>query len=157
MSAPPGKAPHESQVSLHQLTLPEHANPYGNVHGGFIMKMIDEAGAICAIRHARRPCVTVAMDSIRFLSPVRPGELLCVSAEVTYVGTTSLEVEVRVLAETLLTGAITHTNSAYVVYVALDDDGSPCTIPPLILPTEAHRTRWQEARERQARRLASRA
>lgn len=156
MSAVPEKSPSESRVQLHQLMLPEHANPYGNVHGGIIMKMIDEAGAICAMRHARRPCVTVAIDSIKFLSPVHLGELLCCSAEVTYVGKTSMEVEVSVAAENPMTGAVTHTNSAYVVYVALSDDGSPHPVPPLRLDTEDQQRREQQAKERQRYRLERR-
>jgi acyl-CoA hydrolase len=126
------------------------------VHGGIIMKIMDEAGAICAMRHARRPCVTVAIDSITFLSPVHPGELLCCTAEVTCVGKTSMEVEVRVAAENPMTGTATHTNGAYVVYVALDDSGSPHPVPPLVLETEAERQREQEARDRQQYRLAHR-
>jgi uncharacterized protein (TIGR00369 family) len=152
----PGKSPSDSRVQLHQLMLPEHANPYGNVHGGIIMKMIDEAGAICAMRHARRPCVTVAIDSITFLSPVHLGELLCCTAEVSYVGKTSMEVEVRVAAENPMTGDVTHTNGAYVVYVALDEAGSPHPVPPLMLDTEAQRQREQAARERQRYRLEHR-
>ncbi len=136
--------------------LPEHANPYGNVHGGIIMKMIDEAGAICAMRHAHRPCVTVAIDSITFLSPVHLGELLCCTAEVTYVGKTSIEVEVRVAAENPMTGDVTHTNGAYLVYVALDDTGAPHPVPPLMLETKAQLQRAQEARERQRYRLKRR-
>ncbi len=145
-----------SRVQLQQLTLPEHANPYGNVHGGIIMKMIDEAGAICAMRHARRPCVTVAIDSITFLSPVRLGSLLCCTAEVTYVGRTSLEVEVQVAAENPMTGEVTHTNSAFVVYVALDDAGAPHPVPPLVLDTDEQRERAQQAQARQRYRLQHR-
>jgi uncharacterized protein (TIGR00369 family) len=155
-SSAPGKPPSASRVELQQLMLPEHANPYGNVHGGVIMKMIDEAGAICAMRHARRPCVTVAIDSMTFLSPVHLGELLCCTAEVAYVGRTSMEVEVRVAAENPLTGNVTHTNGAFIVYVALDDAGAPHPIPPLVLETEAERQREAHARERQRHRLRNR-
>jgi acyl-CoA hydrolase len=151
-----GKTVGECRVQLHQLMLPEHANAYGNVHGGLIMKMVDETGGIAAMRHAQRPCVTVAMDSMTFVSPVHVGELLCCVASVNFVGKTSLEVGVRVHAENFIKGEITHTNSAYLVYVALDDDGKPMQAPPLVLETEDERRRFREAEERQAARLLRR-
>src|SRR5262245_3193853 len=120
-----------SEISLNQLMLPEHANALGNVHGGVIMKMVDEAGAIAAMRHARRPCVTIAIDSMTFKQPVHVGELMVCQARVSYVGRSSIEVQVTVHAENLLTREITHTNSAYVVYVALGGDGKPTGAPPL--------------------------
>lgn len=149
-----GKTVAASRVQLHQLMLPEHANAYGNVHGGLIMKMVDETGGIAAMRHAQRPCVTVAMDSMSFVSPVHVGELLCCVASVNYVGKSSLEVGVRVHAENPITGVITHTNSAYLVYVAIDDDGRPTQVPALLLETDEERRRWEQARERQAHRLS---
>jgi len=128
--------------------LPVHANPQGTVHGGVIMRMIDEAGAICATRHARRPCVTVTVDSITFHSPVRVGELVACHATVSFVGNTSVEVSVKVRAEDLLSGGVTHTNSARVVYVALDDRGRPTPVPRLRLETDQQRQRWERAQER---------
>ena len=155
-SVPRGKTPRECRVQLHQLMLPEHANAYGNVHGGLIMKMVDETGGIAAMRHAQRPCVTVAMDSMTFVSPVHVGELLACVASVNFVGRSSLEVGVRVHAENPITGEVTHTNSAYLVYVALDDDGNPTSVPPLVLETEDERRRFREAEERQQARLTRR-
>ncbi|MCX7838320.1 MAG: acyl-CoA thioesterase [Anaerolineae bacterium] len=149
----PPKRSSESQVELSQQMMPSDANPLGNVHGGHIMKLIDEAGALAAMRHARRPVVTITMDSVSFLSPVRVGHLLTLRASVNWVGKTSLEVGVRVEAEDPITGEITHTNSAYAVYVALDDAGKPCSVPPLILETDADRRRWTDAEERQKIRL----
>jgi uncharacterized protein (TIGR00369 family) len=143
----------ESQVELSQQMMPSDANPLGNVHGGHIMKLIDEAGALAAMRHARRPVVTITMDSVSFLSPVRVGHLLRLRASVNWVGKTSLEVGVRVEAEDPITGEIAHTNSAYAVYVALDDTGKPCSVPPLILESDEDRRRWAEAEERQKIRL----
>jgi uncharacterized protein (TIGR00369 family) len=128
--------------------LPEHANPLGNVHGGALMKLVDEAGAICAMRHARRACVTVAVDSMAFYSPVRVGELVTCSARVHYVGRTSIEVGVNVRAENVLSGDVTHTNSARVVYVALDDRGQPASVPGLVLETDDERRRFEAARQR---------
>lgn len=141
-----------SRVELCQLMLPEHANAYGNVHGGLIMKMVDETGGIAAMRHAQRPCVTVAIDEMSFVSPVHVGELLCCKASVNFVGKTSLEVGVHVHAENPITGEITHTNSAYLVYVAIDDERKPCSVPPLVLETDEDRRRWEAGKARQAER-----
>src|SRR6187549_101483 len=125
------KTPETSRVRLHQLMLPEHGNVLGNVHGGLIMKMVDEAGAIAAMRHAQRPCVTIAIDSMTFRQPVHLGELLVCDASVNWVGRTSIEVGVTVHSENPVTGEISHTNSAFVVYVALGPDGRPAAVPPL--------------------------
>ena len=151
MSDLPKRTVAQSRVSLSRLMLPEHANPLGNVHGGAIMKLIDEAGAICGMRHARRPCVTVTVDSITFYSPVRVGELVTCSARVRYVGETSIEVGVRVRAENPMTGDVTHTNSARLVYVALDEHGRPARVPGLVLETDEERRGWEQARERHRR------
>jgi acyl-CoA hydrolase len=143
----------DSQVTLSQQMMPSDANPLGNIHGGAIMKLVDEAGGLSAMRHARRPVVTVTVDSMSFLSPVKVGHLLTLRASVNWVGTTSIEVGVRVEAENPITGEITHTNSAFAVYVALDDDGKPCPVPPLILETDEEKRRWEEAEARQELRL----
>lgn len=145
-----------SRVTLSQLMQPEHANLRGDVHGGWIMKLVDEAGALAAMRHAQARVVTVAIDQMRFHEPVRLGDLVVLEAEVTYVGRTSLETHVRVSAENPLTGTRTHTNSAYVVYVALDEAGRPQPVPPLLPETEAERRQMEAGRERQAYRLAQR-
>ena len=149
-----GKTVAKSRVMLQKLMLPEHANAQGNVHGGVIMKIVDEAGAISAMRHAQRPSVTVAMDDMTFHSPVHVGELLCCVASINFVGKTSMEVGVKVTAENPISGQLTHTNSAYLVYVALGDDGRPCPVPRLVLETDEERRRWQEGKERQALRLS---
>ena len=148
-----GNRASESQIELNQQMMPSDANPLGNVHGGHIMKLIDEAGALAAMRHARRPVVTITMDSVSFLSPVRVGHLLTLRGSVNWIGKTALEVGVRVEAENPITGEITHTNSAYAVYVALDDQGKPCSVPPLILENDEDRRRWDEAEARQQIRL----
>src|SRR5262245_34966949 len=108
----PPKRVTDSQITLSQQTLPADANPLGNVHGGILMKLVDEAGGLCAIRHARRPTVTVAIDSMTFLSPVRVGNLLTMHASVNWLGHSSIEVGVHVEAENPVTGELTHTNSA---------------------------------------------
>jgi uncharacterized protein (TIGR00369 family) len=141
-----------SEISLNQLMLPEHANALGNVHGGVIMKMVDEAGAIAAMRHARRPCVTIAIDSMHFKQPVHVGQLMVCQARVTYVGRSSIEVQVLVHAENLLTREITHTNSAYLVYVSIDADGKSAPAPPLLLETNEDHRLSAEGADRQRHR-----
>jgi uncharacterized protein (TIGR00369 family) len=123
-----GKRVRDSQTTLHQLMSPEHANPMGNVHGGVVMKIVDEAGGICAIRHAQRQVVTVAIDSMSFYSPVHVGNVVAFHASVNWVGRSSIEVGVRVVAENPVTGECTHTNTAYLVYVALDENGRPTAV-----------------------------
>ena len=142
-----------SRISIAQLMQPEHANNLGNVHGGWIMKLVDEAGALACMRHAGRRVVTVAIDSMVFRQPIRIGDLVILNAEVTYVGHTSVEVEVQVQAENPITGDRTHTNTAYLVYVALDDAGRPTAVPAIKAETEAERLKLAAGRERQERRL----
>ena len=143
----------DSQIILNQLMLPHHTNPMGNVHGGEIMKLVDETGALCAIRHAQRPVVTLAIDSMTFHSPVHVGDLVSLNASLNWVGRSALEVGVRVTAENPLTGEQTHTNTAYLVYVALGDNSRPTEVPRLILETDEERRHWAEAEARQQRRL----
>jgi len=143
-----------SQISIAQLMQPEHANNLGNVHGGWVMKLVDEAGALACMRHAQRRVVTVAIDQMVFRQPIRIGDLVNLKAEVTYAGRTSLEAEVQVTAEDPVTGEQTHTNTAYLVYVALDKNGKPALVPPLIAETEEEKQRMKKAEERQKYRLA---
>jgi uncharacterized protein (TIGR00369 family) len=156
MHTPAKKTPASSKVMLHQLMTPEHSNGFGNVHGGVIMRIVDEAGAICAMRHAQRPCVTIAIDSMTFREPVHVGALLMCEARVSYVGRTSIETAVRVHAENPITGETTHTNSAFVVYVALGDDGRPCAVPELALHSDEDRKHFDDGIARQKHRVAHR-
>lgn len=139
----------QSRVTLSALMGPQDANNHGNVHGGVIMKMVDEVGALAAMRHARAPVVTVVVDSVTFLEPIRVGHLVQCDAELTYVGRTSMEVRVRVTSENPLTGTSSVTNNAYLVYVALDPEGRPTPVPRLTFTTDDERRRADEARERQ--------
>lgn len=157
MTSPTPKPVSASRVILAQLMQPHHASHLGFVHGGEIMRMIDEAGALACMRHAGRPVVTVAVDQIQFNEPIRIGDLVLITAEVSYVGRTSMEAEVQVVAENPLTGERRHTNTAYVVYVALDEEGRPTPVPPLLLENEDQKRRFQEAEQRRAQRLARRA
>jgi uncharacterized protein (TIGR00369 family) len=149
----PPKPISASRVTLSQLMHPEHANLLGNVHGGWIMKLADEAGALSCMRHAQKKVVTVAIDSMTFRQPIRLGDLVILNAEVTYTGRTSMETTVEVLAENPLTGERTHTNTAYLVYVALDDAGRPTSVPALIAESAEDKQKMAQARARQERRL----
>lgn len=149
-----GKKVSESQVTLAQLMQPQHSNNQGNVHGGWIMKLMDETGALACMRHAQHRVVTVAVDQMMFRHPIRIGDLVTFVAEVSYVGQTSMEAQVEVTAENPITGESVHTNTAYLVYVALDEDGQPVSVPPLIAETEYQRQRMKEGCIRQENRLS---
>lgn len=153
---PIGKTISESRVRLSQFMHIDQANAVGNVHGGEIVKLVDEAGALAAIRHARSLVVTVAIDSMTFMEPIYVGNVVTLEAELTYVGNTSMEVRVEVSAENALTGAHTTTNSAYLVYVAIDSQGRPQRVPPLIAETDEEREIMEAAQERQAYRKQQR-
>jgi uncharacterized protein (TIGR00369 family) len=149
----PPKSMRASRITLSQLMHPEHANLLGNVHGGWIMKLADEAGALSCMRHAQKKVVTVAIDSMTFRQPIKLGDLVILNSEVTYTGRTSMEATVEVIAENPITGERTHTNTAYLVYVALDDEGCPTTVPAVIAETEEDKHKLEQARQRQERRL----
>ena len=150
---PNEKTVRSSRTSLAQLMQPNQANLLGNVHGGWIMKLVDETGALACIRHSQRRVVTVAVDQMTFKHPIRIGDLVLLEAEVSWVGNTSLEAEVNVYAENPATGERWHTNTAYLVYVALDDSGRPTKVPYLITESEEEQQRFEEGKARQERRL----
>jgi uncharacterized protein (TIGR00369 family) len=154
MPALPGKPVSASRIKISQLMQPEHANNLGNVHGGHIMKLVDEAGALACMRHAQQRVVTVAVDQMTFRQPIRLGDLVTFTAEVSYVGRTSIEAEVHVEAENPITGERTYTNDAYLVYVALDGEGLPVEVPPLIAETPEQVLRMKEGKDRQMYRLS---
>lgn len=146
----------ESQAQLARWMGILDANSAGNIHGGTVMKLCDEAAALAAVKHSRQRVVTAAMDRMNFLYPIRIGELVTFSAMVNAVWRTSMEVGVRVDAENPRTGETRHTNTAYITMVALDDEGSPVTVPPLIAETPEQERRMREAEFRRANRLAER-
>ena len=145
-----------SRISIAQMMQPEHANNLGNVHGGWIMKLVDEAGALACMRHSQCRVVTVAIDSMLFRHPIKTSDLVILEAEVTYTGNTSIEAEVHVIAENPLTGQRWQTNTAYLLYVALDDEGKPTKVPPVFAETIDEERKISEAKERQKRRLEQR-
>ncbi len=129
------KSATESEIIMTHLVLPQDANPAGNLHGGVILRHIDTAGGVVAKKHSRGNVVTVSIDRMAFKEPAYMGELLTFKASLNYVGRSSMEIGVRVEAENLRTGEVRHTNSAYLTYVALDEDGRPTPVPPLRLET----------------------
>ena len=143
----------DSTVTFTRTMTQMDANLAGNVHGGVIMKEVDSAGGTAAIRHAGRPCVTAAIDELAFHEPVYVGDILVVTASVNDVGTTSMEVGVRVEAESLMGDERRHTTSAYLVMVALDDEGRPTRIPPLETSTPEQERRRAQARIRRQIRM----
>lgn len=152
----PGKPVRESISEYSELALPNDANGLGNVLGGKVMHLVDLAAAMAAIRHARRPCVTASVDSLHFLHPVRIGQLILLRSSVNRVFRTSMEVGVQVETETLLTGEKLHTCSAYLTFVALDENRKAVEIPPVIPETEEELRRYRQAGERREYRLAMR-
>ncbi|EHJ48575.1 thioesterase superfamily protein [Solidesulfovibrio carbinoliphilus subsp. oakridgensis] len=145
-----------SRVVMPQRMLPSDANPAGNVHGGVILKYIDTAGGIVAIRHARSAVVTASIDRMDFLKPAYIGEVVTFLASINLVGATSMEVGVRVECENPITGETRHAGSAYLTYVALDADRRPHAVPPLVLENEDDRRRNREAAARREARLHER-
>ncbi len=148
-----GRNVSESSETLLHLMMPTDANPSGNVFGGTILRLMDEAAGIVATRHARASTVTASVDRMDFWAPVYVGDLLILKAAVNFVGRTSMEVGVRIEAEDLKTGRITHTGSCYLTYVALDEDRRPIPVPPIIPVTAAEKQRYREAQERRKQRM----
>jgi uncharacterized protein (TIGR00369 family) len=148
-----GKRVRESSILMAQVMNPQDANPAGNVHGGFIMKLIDTAAGAAAIKHSRSNCVSASVDRLDFHNPVFIGDLVTLRASVTYTGKSSMEVGVRVESQNLMTGQTRHTVSAYMTLVALDKGGKPTAVPPLILETPDEQRRNREAQARREARL----
>jgi len=142
------KSVSETAVDMAQLMSPQDANPAGNVHGGVIMKLIDDAAGVVAYRHARCNVVTVSVDRLRFHHPIFIGDLVICKASMNLVGRTSMEVGVRVEAENLISGEVHHTASAYLTYVALDENLKPREVAPLRIETKAQERRYRQALER---------
>ena len=152
----PPRHPRESETVLTELMMPHHANIMGNVFGGHILALVDRVAAVAAIRHARRECVTVSVDKVDFREPIHVGELVTAMARVNFAGRTSMEVGVKVLAENVLTGDRRHTNSCYVTYVALDENGRPTEVAPIVPETADEKRRYDRAAKRRAKRVMER-
>ena len=152
----PSRHPRESEAVLTELMQPQHANIMGNVFGGVRLALIDRVAAVAAIRHAHRECVTVSVDKVDFREPIHIGELVTALARVNFAGRTSMEVGVKVLAENVLTGDRRHTNSCYVTYVALDQNGKPTEVPGIEPETPDEKRRYERAAKRRANRVMER-
>ena len=148
-----GRHPRESEVVISELMMPQHANVMGNVFGGVLLALVDKVAAVAAVRHARRQCVTVSVDRVDFREPILVGELVTAFGRVNFAGRTSMEVGVKVIAENVLTGDRRHTNSCYLTYVALDDNGRPTPVPPVIPETEDEKRRYKRAQKRRTNRV----
>lgn len=143
----------DSQVEISQIMMPPNANPAGNVFGGVIMSIIDSCALIVASRHTHLNCVTASVDRLDFLSPVFIGNVVIAKGSINYTSKTSMEIGVSVDAECLVTGKKAHVASAYLTYVALDNDDKPTEIPGIILENDEQKKRFKEAEDRRKNRL----
>jgi acyl-CoA hydrolase len=148
-----GKTPSASQVEMTELVLPNDTNLLGNLLGGRLMHWIDIAGAMAASRHSNRVVATVALDSLDFRHPIRMGEMVTLKAKLVWTGRTSMEVMVRVYGENLKTGNTILTNKARITFVALDENGRPVPVPPLIPETEEEKKDYANAVLKREKRL----
>ncbi len=142
------RRPVDSEAVVSELMMPHQVNNIGHVFGGELLSMVDRAAAVASVRHAGRPSVTVSIDRVEFKEPIFAGELVTCSARVNFVGRTSMEVGVQVIAENLLTRARRHTNTCFLTFVAIDDDHRPCPVPPLKLETPEEERRFHEGKRR---------
>ena len=154
MSSSDARTVSDSEVTLTQMMEVTDANIAGNVHGGAIMRLVDTAAALAAIKHSGGLALTVGIDEMSFLEPVHIGEVVVLKACVNDVGRTSMECGVRVEAQDPLTGSVRHVNSAYLVFVAVDADGRPRPVRSLLTETDTQRRRQREAKLRRERRIA---
>ncbi len=143
----------DSYTIMTQLVLPKDTNTMRTLYGGKLVDWIDIVGSTVAMRHSRHRVVTASIDRLDFYSPIHLGDIVILEAWINFVGNTSMEVEVRVTKENPLTGEQKHTCTAYLTYVALDENGKPTRVPRLILETEEEKRRWKEAEERRKLRL----
>ncbi len=155
-SAMPGKPVSASRSEMTEVVLPQDANVLGNILGGRVMHLVDIAAAIAAHRHANSHVVTASVDYVDFRNPIRVGELIILQSQVNRVFHTSMEVGVKVFSENVLTGERKHTTSAYVTFVAIDEERQARLVPPLIVRTAEERRRFREALGRRRIRLAHR-
>lgn len=142
------KSPDASVSVVSELMMPHQVNNLGHVFGGELLSMVDRAAAVAAMRHAGGACVTVSIDRVEFVQPIYTGELVTCTARVNFVGRTSMEVGVRVVAENLLTGEKRHTNTCLLTFVAIDQDHRPRPVPRLDLSDPEDERRFREGRRR---------
>ena len=147
-------SPDESASEISELMMPGDVNNLGHVFGGVLLSMVDRAAAVTAMRHARQPCVTVSINQVDFKESIYTGEFVTCSARVHYVGRTSMEIGVRVVAEHLITGRRRHTNDCFLTFVAIGENGRPAPVPGLTLITDEDKERFEDGRRRRENREA---
>ena len=146
----------DSQVIMHELVLPNDTNVLGNVHGGRVMCLMDICAAMTAYKHARKPVVTASVDQLDFLAPAKKGDILILKSSVNYTHRTSMEIGVRIDAESPLTGEVRHTATAYLTFVAIDENNRPSKIPKVTPSTENEKRRYERAKKRHLQRRKNR-
>ena len=138
----------ESKVIMHELVLPNDTNVLGNVHGGRVMCLMDICAAMSAYKHARQPVVTASVDRLDFLASAKKGDILILKSSVNYAHRTSMEIGVRIDAESPFTGDVRHTATAYLTFVAIDKNNKPSSIPKIKPETDDERRRYNRAKTR---------
>ena len=133
------------QLSMTVLMSPDMANFSGNVHGGAILKLLDQVAYACSSRYAGRYVVTLSVDQVMFLQPIHVGELVTFLASVNHTGKSSMEIGIKVIAEEIRSQVVRHVNSCFFTMVAVDDDKKPAPVPPLQLETDEEKRRWDAA------------
>lgn len=145
--------PDKRPVIMTEIVLPSHANALGTIFGGVVMSWIDIAAAIAATRYARSPAVTVSIDYMQFIVPIKVGYTVQIQAQITYAGRTSMEIEVKVDTENSITGVVEPATHAFLTFVAVDDLGKPCVVTPFIPETAEEKKKFQAAKLRKEQRL----
>lgn len=142
-------------LEMNLLMTPDKANFTGNVHGGFLLKHLDEIAYACASRYSGHYVVTLSVDKVLFKHPIPVGTLVTFLASVNYVGNTSMEIGIKVICEDIQSRIVTHTNSCYFTMVAVDSDGKPIKVPPLVLETEEDKRRFEDGKRRKELRISN--
>jgi acyl-CoA hydrolase len=145
-----------SQTTFADLAEPQSQNVAGTLFGGVLLGFMDRAAAFCAMKHAGRPVVTKSFDSVEFNEPIFIGELVVAHASVNFTGKTSMEIGVKVMAQNPITGEERHTNTCYATFVALDREGRPAQVPPILPETEDEKRRYEAGKLRREERLSRR-
>ncbi|UJF25208.1 acyl-CoA thioesterase [Suttonella sp. R2A3] len=149
------KCPNDSEILMALLMQPEYANFGGNIHGGYLLSLMDQAAYACASKHAQAYCVTASVNTVNFRTPIHVGDLISIKARVNYTGATSMVIGLRVEAENLIQGTVRHSNSSYFTMVAKDNDGHPQRVPGLILRNNEDVRRFVRSHERREERRSS--
>jgi len=144
----------EKTISMSEMMTPDMANFTGNVHGGYLLSFLDKVAYACAVRYSGKPCVTLSVDEVFFKEPIHVGELITCLASVNFVGRTSMEIGIKVIAEDVKTRIKRHTNTCYFTMVAIDENtGKPSAVPELVLATDTEKRRFEEGKMRRETRL----